>query len=59
MKDFKLFFENEKGGMFMPIDVRTHSIVTVNGEKRARLKLGNGDAIQVPINDVMEAKINE
>jgi len=59
MQKFQLLFENNNGGMLMPVAVTSHSIVTVGGEKRVELNLDNGDTIQVPINDVMEAKINE
>jgi hypothetical protein len=59
MQKFQLLFENDKGGMLMPITVTSHSIVTVDGDKRVELNLDNGQTVQVPINDTMEAKINE
>ena len=60
MQSFKLLFENDNGGMLMPIDVTSHSIVEPTpGDKRVELNLSNGETIQVPVNNVMAAKIEE
>lgn len=60
MQEFKLLFENDNGGMLMPITVSSHSIVEPTpGDKRVELNLSNGDTIQIPVNDTMAAKISE
>lgn len=60
MQKFNLLYENDKGGMLMPIEVTSHSCVEPTpGDKRVELNLANGDTIQIPVNDTMAAKLNE
>jgi hypothetical protein len=60
MQKFQLLFENDNGGMLMPVTVDSFTCVEPTpGDKRVELNLSNGDTIQVPINDTMQAKIEE